>query len=694
MGKSPAVVIIARHGARLDAADKQWHLTSPTPYDPPLTYGGWIQSRTLGNRIASILHARYAQDGHGGSNASSDNNEPQAAGGVKNSQEDHSSSKINGDQGKKRKYKIIIHTSPFLRCIQTSVAIGAGIAQFEGLVRKDGQPQLPKHHQMHSEAQHPVHTTSPYLTGTENWTTPHLSAIPEPAGIDDDDDMAVTAKDRELFIDQLKPRVRIDAFLGEWLSPEYFDLITPPPSSIMMITGAKAELMRRGEYVDVPAGSYRNGPGQGNFPGGWGSHSQAAAEESNFQDSGPLSTVSTIASTLPRLNRASSHSNVSASSPNSNSRTSPRSVSKIETSAVPRLSAYEPPTPSYAISPSEPIPPGYVAHARDACIDVDFQWDSMRQPHDWGNGGDYGEEWSTMHKRFRRGLQSMIAWYQHNHTELTTQNIIDGSTGLSGTSDWIDHDTDIVLVLVTHGAGCNALVGAITNQPVLLDVGMASLTMAVRKEKLSQQPQSPVSPTHSSRRKSVMDTGISDDYEVKMIASTEHLQARSRSSTAGLQHRSPTLSSSPTATHRYRTSSMASTASSSSFNDGDFKLDQENRAMNSIGISGGLTRSATSSGGLWSKPTSKTMDGYNDWLHKEKAPQLSGHSPLAKEVSSNKKSSQEETNVEAEIDKAEELNGAPGHPTTQHGLWGAPPATTVNEREKGFKRRWTHSEHR
>lgn len=47
-----------RHGARIDAVDKEWHLTSPTPYDPPLTYGGWIQGRALGARIASLLKAR------------------------------------------------------------------------------------------------------------------------------------------------------------------------------------------------------------------------------------------------------------------------------------------------------------------------------------------------------------------------------------------------------------------------------------------------------------------------------------------------------------------------------------------------------------------------------------------------------------------------------------------------------------
>ena len=42
----------------MDAADKRWHLTSPTPYDPPLTYGGWSQGKALGLRIAALLHQR------------------------------------------------------------------------------------------------------------------------------------------------------------------------------------------------------------------------------------------------------------------------------------------------------------------------------------------------------------------------------------------------------------------------------------------------------------------------------------------------------------------------------------------------------------------------------------------------------------------------------------------------------------
>ncbi|KAL8725517.1 MAG: hypothetical protein Q9166_007303 [cf. Caloplaca sp. 2 TL-2023] len=685
MGKPPAIVIIARHGARLDAADKQWHLTSPTPYDPPLTYGGWIQSRALGNRIGSILHASYEEGGQGGPpNSSSTTNEDQVTDRVINGQDGH---KPPYPKDKKRKYKVIIHSSPFLRCIQTSIAISAGITQFEGSIRVNGQPDPPKHHQMHSEVQHPVHPSSPHLTGGENWTTPHLSAIPEP-----EVDVNSTT-DEQQPEDQLKPCLRIDAFLGEWLSPEYFDMITPPPSSIMMLTSAKAELMRRGEYVDVPAGSYRNNSGKGNFPGGWGSGSPAAADTSNQHESGPLSTVSTIGATLPRLNRASSHSNVDTATTSNNSRVSPRSVSKIETSGIVGHIGYEPPTPSYAISPADPIPPGYVAHARDACMDVDFQWDSMRQPHDWGNGGEYGEEWSGMHKRFRRGLQSMIAWYQHNHSELTTQNIIDGSKPDMEKSDETDGETDIILVLVTHGAGCNALIGALTNQPVLLDVGMTSLTMAVRKDMSTKQPQSPVSPNRSSQRRSLVDTSVSNEYEVKITASTEHLHARNRSSTTGLSHYSPSLTSSPISTHRYRTNSAASTASSSSFTDGDFILDTETPAITSLGIGAGLPRSATSSGGLWSRPASKTIDGAGDRLHKEKARPLTGHSPLAKEISSDSKPSEDETSTEKKDDKAQKANGAPTQSATQGGLWGAPPATTAKEREKGFKRRWTHSQH-
>ncbi|KAL8812622.1 MAG: hypothetical protein Q9223_000953 [Gallowayella weberi] len=677
MGKPPAIIIIARHGARLDAADKQWHLTSPTPYDPPLTYGGWVQSQALGIRIGDILQASYTASEKASLNKSSKIIEDGPANRVADRRDGYLELMPNGGYDKKRKHQIIIHSSPFLRCIQTSIAISAGIAQFNGSTPANGQLGPPKHHPMHSEAQHPTHPASPHLAGMENRTTPHLSVIPEPGGSGDD-----LTEHKEQPFDQHNPCLRIDAFLGEWLSPEYFDMITPPPNSVMMLTSAKAELMRRGDYVDVPAGSYRNSSGKGNFPGGWGSNSAAKVDISSLNDSGPFSTVSTVGANLPRLNRASSHSNISDPNPSNNSRTSPKSVSNIETSRNIEKTGYVPPTPSYAISPSDPIPPGYVAHARDTCMEVDFQWDSMRQPHDWGSGGEYGEEWSGMHKRFRRGLQSMATWYQHNHAGVTTQDLLDGSGSTSDGLNETDADTDTVLILVTHGAGCNALIGALTNQPALLDVGMSSLTMAVRKDTSEEQVQSPASPKQSSRRQSSIDTGVLHEYDLRVTASTDHLHTRSRSSTVGLQHYSPSLSS----THRYRTNSAGSTISSSSFTDGDFGLDFENRTMIGIG-SGGLPRSMASSGGLWSKPVVRSSDGTIDRLHREKTPALAGRSTVSP-VNKEAPITEEEHGLE------EKANGAPGHPTTQQGLWGAPPATSVNEREKGLKRRWTHSEQR
>jgi len=82
------------------------------------------------------------------------------------------------------------------------------------------------------------------------------------------------------------------------------------------------------------------------------------------------------------------------------------------------------------------------------------------------------------------------------------------------------------LILVTHGAGCNALIGALTNQPVLLDVGMASLTMAVRKPNVGDMRPKINQFSRKSRRGSI-DLGIADDYTVELTASTEHLRAAS-----------------------------------------------------------------------------------------------------------------------------------------------------------------------
>ena len=136
--QQPAVVMIARHGMRMDAADNSWHLSTPTPYDPPLTYGGWNQCRALGTRIADLLHAREEEALHpSGANGSSTRGRDHS----KLDEKDEDEAHAEGDRPKKRrriKHKVIIHSSPYLRCLQTSIAIAAGMAQYKPQVSESG----------------------------------------------------------------------------------------------------------------------------------------------------------------------------------------------------------------------------------------------------------------------------------------------------------------------------------------------------------------------------------------------------------------------------------------------------------------------------------------------------------------------------------------------------------------------------
>ncbi|KAI9762899.1 MAG: hypothetical protein M1840_001132 [Geoglossum simile] len=501
-GRPPAVVIIARHGARLDAADKEWHLTSPTPYDPPLTYGGWTQSRALGARIAGVLHAREKSQVQ---NTAHTNGTVAPQDGVSAESEGSRHGRM-----KRRKHKVIIHTSPFLRCIQTSIAISAGMAQYHGNHQPPHQP-----------------TRSPYLHSQLNHggppISPLLSAIQEP-GLEASfraTKQVKCHKQRKFR----KPTVRVDAFLGEWLSPDYYETIIPPPSSVTMVERAKAELLRPGDYSEVVTGPRTSREMHG-FPGGWGG--LATVSTGSLPGDGPLSSMSNLGQALQRQDR-------------SNSMDSGRWSPKFPSSQA--NTGYQPPPLTYAVSPSDPTPTGFVAHARDACVELDYQWDSMQDPQSWGNGGEYGEEWASMHKRFRKGLDHLLSWYRdYDSPNPESENTYKNGSAEPPASRGHDDAEDVVVVLVTHGAGCNALIGALTNQPVLLDVGMASLTMAFRKDIVnSPSPgKEQMVPVPSIARFHT----FSQDYDVKLIASTEHLRAHSNSlAIPQLQTGSPILSS-------------------------------------------------------------------------------------------------------------------------------------------------------
>lgn len=522
MAKQPAVVIIARHGARLDAADQQWHLATPTPYDPPLTYGGWTQCRTLGGRIASLLETREQA-------ADVSSSGSQTVDGV--SSYDFASS---GTRKRKRKHKVVIHSSPFLRCLQTSVAIAAGMAQHQPSNEAARKPSVG--HRSPTQ----LHSASPKLKAMEGSRSPTLAPIAEPRGHDFAHDLARKAlTERKKY---RRAKLRVDAFLGEWLNPQYFEHITHPPPSAMMVTAAKAELMQN-EPIDTftPSISTTRTPSSSLWGGvnGTGSSKSAGTSRSGTMDDLSHLRLEDPSPAPTTRSRASSEvgSTISAGGPprpKSPYRSGHFNMTQNSTIPKQETSQYIAPTPSWAVSSSDVIPRGYVSHARQACTNVDFQWDSSRSPQAWGDGGDYGEEWSSMHKRFRRGLNNVVDWYSHHSADDRGEDAL-GFDQAEKHLDEIDDDEDLVIILVTHGAGCNALIGAMTGQPVLLDVGMASLTMAVRKDNAppakptkrssADKPDSPQQTTLlDGYRRESLDTGLSSVYEMRLVASSEHLR--------------------------------------------------------------------------------------------------------------------------------------------------------------------------
>lgn len=454
---------------RLDVADKNWHLSSPTPYDPPLTYSGWNQAKNLGARIANIIRERVREDESAAKAAAQ--TDPSA-------------------KPKRKRYEVVIHSSPFLRCIQTSVAISAGLAQ-------DSTPFGPS-------------------TGDDNKETSGSFAHGHRARPSTASDSASGLA--PLKIVQRSPIrksvIRLDAFLGEWLSPGYYEFISPPPESVMMLASAKADLLRREDYSSYPnfnANNHSNLQGQLWSPTAQRTHSPLSPTISSVD---PLEKddLSSVASSLPRSESASSQSTCQSQ---------PDSTVQSATQPFPAM-GYVPPVPHYAVNNNNTIPPGYVAHARDACCDIDYQWDSMRAPLNWGDGGSFPEEWTSMHRRFGRGIQQLVDWYStaDHPTKMVTKTVSRfgrrDSAQAQEFEDGDDVETEAIVILVSHGAGCNALIGAITHQPVLADVAMASLTMAVRK---------PDQELHESVQRCQKEkTPIHHYYDLKLFANTDHLR--------------------------------------------------------------------------------------------------------------------------------------------------------------------------
>jgi hypothetical protein len=384
-----------------------------------------------------------------------------------------------------KRRKVIVHSSPYLRCLETSVAIGAGLQEFQPPLR----PSLPP-------------TSAP--------TSAPLQRIASQTEIAISDDQLPTdpasgTTDQSPRLQRTK--LRVDAFLGEWLSPSYFERSKPPPSSTELVEAAKEVLEKPAEDI---RGADISTPAILEFTGVDWSSKETEANSTPIHEKTGLRAMAAAGHAMAKRPR--------------------RSFTNEKTNGITGTgflaAGYSPPIPTYSIAPREAIPIGYVAHARDACIDFDSRWDTMKEPLAWGDGGPFGEEWSSMHRRFRNGLQKMLAFYELSSLKTDPK-------------ESQSEDEDIVLVLVTHQAGCNALIRLLTGAPALHDVGTASLTMAVRREQPLRRDSEQKSPPAA--RRSSLDLGIAEDFEVKIIASTEHL--RGGSNPLGLN--SPRLGKSP-----------------------------------------------------------------------------------------------------------------------------------------------------
>jgi broad specificity phosphatase PhoE len=419
--------------------DQDWHLHSPTPYDSPLSYGGWIQTKALGHRIATLLTLDRYNKPH----------EPL------------------------KPKKIVIQCSPFLRCIQTAIGISAGIGQ-----------AVPEYYSPHTTSKTSKHSRK------SSRARERLKDLTKSPALD------AVAEELTHFQMLEKPILRIDACLGEWLTPNYFDHITPPPDSPFMILSAKAELLTEDD-IDPYSSTHTISDSNG---------SQLDSHDEDIPHIDLSSGRTSLAQALSR-HRASSQSRLQNHNHNSAHSHPPPSPSTA--SAFLHCGGfYHPPVPTYPVAPKEPIPKGYVSHARNACMAVDMQWDSMREPQEWGDGGQLGEEWSSLHRRFRKGLISILNWYSQHTPKIeppqpeTPQPAED------------EYDHELVVILVTHSSGANALISALSNQPVLMDIGQASLTVAARRTWAKQ--------TYSNG--TFQEEDISINYAVQIRASIEHLR--------------------------------------------------------------------------------------------------------------------------------------------------------------------------
>lgn len=169
-------------------------------------------------------------------------------------------------------------------------------------------------------------------------------------------------------------------------------------------------------------------------------------------------------------------------------------------------------------------------------VKIDFSWPLAKL----GNAGDYGESWSVMYSRFKHGLDNLVSYYDRE-------------------------DKSRTVILVTHGAGCNPLLGSRLRTPVLFTMGLASFCMLKRHQKeekewtlvsvsndlnaLLEEHDLP----HGLRHNSISYTPITHDsgmnpYKIYMPEATFNITARPRTKSLSVPQVPDLLDSTSTST--------------------------------------------------------------------------------------------------------------------------------------------------
>ena len=306
---------------------------------------------------------------------------------------------------RKKSVNVIIHSSPYKRCVQTALAVGAGL----GMALEDGLVRA----------------------------------------VNAEDDL-VPLKEEHNAHHSLRARrikLRLDAFLGEWLTPDYFNHSASSPNTAEMISAAKVNLLRRPE-VSEEAQMLLNNIQNADFEVKKRQYSDY--DNGDFFFNGMTKTFSTGAK--------SDHS--------IDYQRSPQFINDLAASNHQPI--------------FESLPAGLAEHASSAFVEFDHQWDSTRQAMRENDGEELEETWGAMHSRFRNGLRELLSSYTMESLQKPSHA---GHPQSIASEKELENET--VLVIVTHGSGCNALIGTMANQPAVLEVDTSSLTMFVRKDSAS-----------------------------------------------------------------------------------------------------------------------------------------------------------------------------------------------------------------